>query len=86
MRIYTSKNCSYCEKLKNGLIELKLDFIEIDVDLDENKNEVEKVYKLAGEPVIPLIAMKPHLLAPKKSFNTIDEALTLIQTLIISNL
>ena len=82
MRIYTSKNCQYCKTLKDGLIKLKIDFIEIDVDLTENANEIEKIYELVGEPVIPIIAIKPHLLAPKKSFNTINEALSLIQSLI----
>jgi len=81
MRIYTSKDCVYCKKLREKLNDLKIDFVEIDVDNQANLSEVAKVYELAGEAVVPIIAKKPHLLVPKRSFNTIDEAIVLIQSL-----
>jgi len=81
IRVYSSKECSYCTKLKKGLNEAKLNYIDIDVDDPDNSEEVNHIYWLAGEEVIPLIAIKPHLLVPKNSFNTIDEALELIKTL-----
>jgi len=43
---------------------------------------VESVFEFIGEPVIPIIILKPHILAPKRSFNTIDEAVKLILSLI----
>ena len=82
VKIYTDENCPYCNKLKVGLNNLNIKFNEINVDLPAHKNEVELIFKLAGERVIPIIAITPSLLVPKKSFNTIDEALQLISNLI----
>ena len=82
LKIYTSKNCFYCDKLKTGLNKLNVKFNEIDVDLDMNKNEVMKIFKMAGEEIVPIITLPPHLLVPKRSFNTIDDALKLISNLI----
>jgi len=81
LKIYTSKECIYCDKLKKGLNETDLEYIDVDVDDPSNENEVTKIYSLVGEPVIPLITVQPHILVPKKSFNTIDEALELIKFL-----
>lgn len=82
MKIYTSKECNYCTKLKKGLDEADLNYVEVDVDNPTNNKEVCEIYSLAGEAIIPLIAIKPHLLVPTKTFNTIEEALELIKTLI----
>jgi len=81
LKIYTSKNCMYCDKLKDGLDKTELKYVVIDVDDPKNNNEVTKIYSFAGEPVIPIITIQPHVLVPKKSFNTIDEALELIEFL-----
>lgn len=81
LKIYTSKECVYCAKLKTGLEKTDLEYIEVNVDNPENAKEVEKIYSLVGETVIPIITIQPHLLVPKKSFNTIDEALELIKFL-----
>jgi glutaredoxin len=78
LKIYTSKECKYCDKLKTGLDTTDLKYIDIDVDDPDNSNEVDKIFNLAGEQVIPIITIQPHILVPKKSFNTIDEALELI--------
>lgn len=40
---------------------------------------VENLFKLVGEPVTPIIIIGKQVLAPKKSFNTIDQAISLIQ-------
>jgi glutaredoxin len=82
MQIYTSKNCKYCKDLQLKLDELKIEYEKLDIHDDVNKINTEKVFEFVGEPVIPIIIIKPHLLAPKRSFNTIDEAITLIQSLI----
>ena len=79
--IYTDKHCPYCKELKIGLNKLKIEFTEIDIDLPRHKDHANKIFKLLGEVVIPVIAIPPHLLAPKRSFNTIDEALKLISNL-----
>lgn len=82
MKIYSSKGCVYCNKLKEGLKLLNIEYVDIDIDLTENSEECEKIFKLAGEGVIPIIIIKPHVLVPNRSFKTIDEAINLISSLI----
>tara|TARA_R110000796_G_scaffold40062_1_gene99380 strand:- start:8533 stop:8784 length:252 start_codon:yes stop_codon:yes gene_type:complete len=82
MKIYTQTNCSHCDKLKNKLQELKIPFIDIDINDEINKDECEGLFKLTGEPVVPIIVKPPHVLAPNRSFTTIDQAVVLIQSLI----
>lgn len=86
IRIYTSKHCEFCDELKEKLEGLELDYLEVDVDNPKNKVEVSKVFKFVGEPVIPIVIVKPHMLVPKRSFNTIDEAIELIKNFFISDL
>ena len=81
VRIYIDKQCGYCKKLKEGLNKYNIKFTEVDVDLPSNERETNKIFELAGERVIPIITIKPHLLVPKKSFNTIDEAIGIIRNL-----
>jgi glutaredoxin len=81
IKVYTSVKCKYCDKLKDGLDNLGLEYIDINVDAPENDNEVTKIYQFAGEPIIPIITIQPHVLVPKRSFKTIEEALKLIQSL-----
>ena len=84
IRIYTSKQCEFCKELKEKLKIAELKYTEIDVDDPKNKKEVDSVFKKAGEPVIPIIVFPPNMLVPKKSFQTIDNAIGLIQTMILS--
>ena len=81
MRIYTSDNCPYCQILKDKLDKLEIEYVEVDTDSEEHKVEVSQIFGMVGESIIPIIAIKPKLLVPKKSFNTIDEAVILIQQL-----
>ncbi len=85
IQIYTSKQCEFCTELKEKLEENQLTYTEIDVDDDKNKKHVESLFKKAGEPVIPIIVIPPHILVPKRSFQTIDNAIDLIHTIIISS-
>jgi glutaredoxin len=80
IRIYTSKECHYCDELKEKLEKLEIVFTDVDVDDEKNEVEISKLFQFAGEPVIPIIIIKPHMLIPKRSFTTIDQAILLIQT------
>jgi glutaredoxin len=81
LKIYTSEECIYCDKLKKGLDKLKMEYINIDIDKPENEKEWEKIFAFSEEGTIPVITVQPHALVPKRSFNTIDEALELIKFL-----
>lgn len=80
IRIYTSENCPYCQELKEKLNSENIGFIDIDVDNIKNENECRRLFDFVGEPLIPIIIIKPHVLMPNKSFNTIDQALELIKS------
>jgi len=84
IQIYTSKQCAYCVELTEKLTKLELKFVEIDVDDAKNKEPVGLMFEKAGEAVIPIIVIPPHILVPKRSFVTIDNAIDLIQNTIIS--
>lgn len=82
MIIFTAKNCKYCDKLKKGLDLNEIKYKEIDVMDETHKKEVEDVFNFGKTDLVPIIAMKPHLLVPSKSFNTIDEAIEIIKSLV----
>lgn len=81
MKIYTSKDCDYCKELQEKLGKLNLEFTNIDVDDDSNRENVTKLFDFVGEPVIPIIIFDKHVIAPNRSFQTIDQAIILIQSL-----
>jgi glutaredoxin len=81
IRIYTSEECVYCNDLKTKLQRGNIEYTDIDVDNDKNREHVDKLYEFVGKPIIPIIIKKPHILIPTRSFNTIDEAIELIKSL-----
>jgi glutaredoxin len=68
--------CEYCDTLKDMLDEKDVEYLEIDV-LDK-KDEFEKIVKISGEDSVPTIIVGKQILAPKKTFNTIEEAFKII--------
>lgn len=82
VKIYVNKDCKYCTILEEKLTKLEINYFKYDVNDEERKESIEKIYKFVGEPIVPIIIVDKHLLVPKRSFNTIDEAITLIQSLI----
>lgn len=81
IKVYTSKNCDYCKDLQEKLNKLNLEFTNIDIDDDSNREYVTKLFEFVGEPVIPIIIYDKHVLVPNRSFQTIDQAIVLIQSL-----
>ena len=86
IKVYTSKNCDYCKDLQQKLTKLNLEFTNVDIDDDSNREHVTKLFDFVGEPVIPIIIYGKHMLAPNRSFQTIDQAVVLIQSLIDNSL
>ena len=62
VKVYTDKRCKYCNELKDKLNKYNIIFEDIDVDLEKNSAEVKKIFEMAGEVIIPIITIKPHLL------------------------
>jgi len=81
IKVYTSNNCPYCKDLQEKLSKLNLEFTNINIDDDSNREHVIKLFDFVGEPVIPIIIFDKHVLVPNRSFQTIDQAIVLIQSL-----
>jgi len=76
VRLYTMDGCEYCDTLRDMLDEKDVEYLEIDV-LDK-KEEFEKIIKISGEDSVPTIIVGKQILAPKQTFNTIEEAFKII--------
>ena len=40
IKVYTSETCAFCEKVKNALKEANIDYIEVDINNEENKKHI----------------------------------------------
>jgi|LakMenEpi03Aug12_release.lakeMendotaPanAssembly.Ray.scaffolds.fasta_scaffold485444_2 glutaredoxin len=74
VRLYGFKGCPYCDELKDMYDKNNIDYTFVDVTLKENDTETEKVFKIANEESVPIILVKKTILAPEKSFKSIEEA------------
>lgn len=82
IRIFGIEGCSYCEEIKTKLNEGNIEYRYIDIDLEENKVEADKVFEVAQTDRVPVIVVNRTILAPEKSFETIDEAYETIKRFI----
>jgi glutaredoxin len=80
--IYSTPECPYCNNLKELLNNDNITYIDKNVNLDENKEEYEKVSELSKSDMIPLVLIKKNFLVPNVSFNTIKECYEIIKKLI----
>ena len=75
--LFTMKGCPHCDKLKNKLIENKIQFVEKDVD------KYEKTYdqfsKAVKSDYLPAILIGKRAFVPDKSFKSINEASIIIK-------
>lgn len=80
--LFTLQKCIFCDKLKAKLNEAEIEFKEFNIDYDKNKLVFEKLVNLTQSENVPTIIVGKQILAPNKSFNTIDEAFEIIQKLL----
>jgi glutaredoxin len=79
--IISAPYCSYCLELKERLDKLDLKFNDVDITLEENKVECERLFKFTNSDSIPIIIVGKNILIPNNSFKTIEEASLLIEKL-----
>lgn len=60
IKIYTTPICSYCFSLKNFLKENNIEFEEIDLSKDEEKQK--EIIKRTGQTVVPIIEIDNELI------------------------
>lgn len=82
IRVFGIEGCSYCEEIKTKLNEGNIEYRYIDIDLEENRVEADKVFEVAQTDRVPVIVVNRTILAPEKSFETIDEAYETIKRFI----
>lgn len=83
LKIYTIPDCPYCSELKEILIKENIEFKEINVLLEENKEEYKKVYDKTQSDEVPIVKVGQQLLVPNVSFHTIREAADLTKKFLI---
>jgi glutaredoxin len=74
IKLYGFDDCPYCQELKNMYDENGVKYTYVDVTLDENEREINKVFELTRDESVPVVLVNKTLLAPDSSFKTIGEA------------
>ena len=74
VKIYSIPNCPYCTELKEILTTEGVEFIDVDVMLEENEREYDALYKLTNSDDVPIIKVGKQILVPNVSFHSIREA------------
>jgi glutaredoxin len=77
IKIYSIPDCPYCTELKNILTEEGIEFIDVDVNLEENEAEYNQIHEITKSDQVPIIKVGKQLLVPNVSFATIQEAANL---------
>lgn len=72
--IYGFKGCPYCTELKEILTNEGIEFKDVDIELDENTEEFEKVREVSKADEVPIVKVGNQLLIPNVSFKSIKEA------------
>ena len=78
-KIYSIPSCYYCNHLKELLTNDNIDFIDVNIMLDENQEEYEKIYEATKSEDVPIIRIGKQLFVPDVSFKTIEEAVVLVK-------
>jgi|688.fasta_scaffold408676_2 glutaredoxin len=81
-KIYSIPTCYYCNHLKELLSNDNIDFIDVNVMLDENQEEYKKIYEVTKSEDVPIIRIGKQLFVPDVSFKTIEEAADLVKKFI----
>ena len=77
IRLYGFDGCPFCSELKERFDKENLDYIYIDINLDENESEVKKVMEIGKTDSVPIVLVNKIILSPEVSFNSIEEAFEL---------
>lgn len=74
VRVYSIPECPYCTELKEILTNEGVEFTDINVNLDENQAEYDKVYEITKSDEVPIVLVNKQFLIPNTSFKSIREA------------
>jgi glutaredoxin len=74
VRLYGFDECPYCQELKGLYDENNISYTYVDVTLEENESECEKLFKMTNDESVPVVIVNKTILAPESSFKSIKEA------------
>jgi glutaredoxin len=74
IKLYTIEGCQYCNQLKELLDKDGIKYEIVDVSLQENEAEFEKIYEVTKTDHVPTMKIGNQVFAPNVSFNSISEA------------
>lgn len=74
VKIYSIPDCPYCSELKEILTNENIEFIDVNVNLEENEKEFSKIQKITESDSVPIVKVGKQLLVPNVSFQSIREA------------
>lgn len=74
VRVYSIPECPYCTELKEIFKNEGVEFTDINVNLDENQEEYDKVYEITKSDEVPIVLVNKQFLIPNTSFTSIREA------------
>lgn len=78
MKIFSIDNCPHCEKLKKLLDDGDFKYSDYNLSDEVNQKKFEPIAKITGGIALPTILVDKKILAPGKSFRTIDECYKII--------
>lgn len=82
INIYTMPECPYCTHLKELLDEMDIEYNSFNIFDEEVEKMFDKLMEISGGDSVPMITVGKHLLAPEINFNTIEEAVNIIDHII----
>lgn len=77
VRLYGFKDCPYCQEIRSKFDKGDVDYVYVDIELEENEKEVDKIMEIGKTDSVPIILVNKTLLSPDISFKSIDEAFEL---------
>ena len=83
VKVYSIPQCPYCAELKEKLTENNIEFVDVNVYLEENKEEYDKIVEKTKSDEVPIVRVGTQLLVPNVSFHSISEAYDLTKKFLV---
>lgn len=77
IKVFSFPACPYCAQLKGLLQDAGVNFTDINIELNENKAEFNKISEISKCDEVPIIVVGTQILIPDVSFRSIPEAVIL---------
>lgn len=77
--VFSMEGCPHCDNLKKQLTERNIEFVEKDVDKEENEVLYESFSKKVDSTYLPAVLIGKKAFIADKSYSTIDQAVNIIE-------